>query len=80
MSLTIEQVARQQQEVITLQAQVADQAGLSEAVRTTNNLCCSPSSVRHSESHLCEGARQAEGVHWQGGRCSEVVEENGSVL
>ena len=38
MSLTTEQVATQQQEVITLQAQVADQAGLSEAVRTTNNL------------------------------------------
>ena len=39
MVLTVEEVVTQlQQEVVTLKAQVADQAGLAEAVRAVNNL------------------------------------------
>ena len=76
MSMTMEQVvAQRQQEVFTLKAQVADQSGLTEAVRATNILANAPRSERHSDSHRFETPWSSERILWPRGGLSTVVEE-----
>ena len=81
MSQTIEQAVTQlQQEVITLKAQIADGSGMAETVSATNNL--TTARVRKDATSLIDvnGFGSFEGVDWQGGRFSAVVEEDGGIL
>ena len=50
MSMTMEQVVTEQQQLFTLTAQVVAESGLADAVRPINNL----ESVQIRESHRCE--------------------------
>ena len=78
MSMTMEQVVTQlQQELLTLRAQVAAESGLADAVRAINNLATAQ--VRKDTPSLlplCERPWSSEGILWQRGGFSTVVEED----
>ena len=62
MAMTMEQaVARLQQEVFTLKAQVAAESGLVDVVRAINNLA-NAKSQRKSEPHRREGPRSSQRI------------------
>ena len=76
MSLTSEQVVtKPQQEDTTLKSPCCRSNWTGRSSACHQHSCCSISSERKSESHRCEGLRQAEGVHWQGGRFSPVLKK-----
>ena len=79
--MTMEQVViHLQQELFTLRAQVAAESGLADAVRAIKQSRDSSSSERHSESLRCKRPWSSEGILWQTGGSSTVVEEDGGIL
>ena len=79
--MTIEQVGTPlQQEVFTLKAQIADQSGLADAVRAMNNLGAAQVRKDTPSPVDVKGLGRSQGVLWQRGGFSTVVEEDGGIL
>ena len=62
--------------VITLKAQVADQSGLADAVRAINNFATAQGEKDTPSLIDVKGLWSSEGILWQRGGFSTVVEED----
>ena len=81
MSMTMEQVVSQlQQEFVHAESSSGCRIWIRRRSASDQQSRDSSSSERHSESHRCERPWSSEGILWQRGGFSTVVEEDGGIL
>ena len=80
MSMTMEQVVAQLQRVIHAESSSCRRIWTRRCSASDQQSRDSSSSERHSESHRCEGPWSSEGILWQRGGFSTVVEEDVGIL